>query len=243
MTPTPVGMRCPECANQRTKVRTARSVVVEPRVTYGLIAINVIVFFLSVLQAGEGSPRSGSIYEEGVLFGPLVDEGEWWRLVSSGFLHADPIHLLLNMLVLYFLGQLLEPALGHVKYAALYFAALLCGSLGVMLIEPDSLAVGASGAVYGCMGATVVLLRERGIPVMQTFLGPLIIINILFTFTVEGVSIGAHLGGIVGGALTALLVLEADRRRSTLLALTACAIVAAIAVVGAVVASGTPSLY
>ena len=243
MTPTPVGMRCPDCAGQRTKVRTARSITGEPNVTYALIAINVAAFLAQMLAAGSGRARSGSVYENGVLFGPWVDEGEWWRLVSSGFLHADPIHLLLNMVVLYFLGQLLEPALGPVKFVAVYFTSLLAGSLGVMLLEPASAAVGASGAVYGLMGATVVIMRDRGIPVMQTFIGPLIIINLLFTLAIPGISIGAHLGGLVGGGIAALLILQADRRRSTALGLAACALIAVGSFAGAIVAAGTPSLY
>jgi membrane associated rhomboid family serine protease len=243
MTPTPVGMRCPDCAGQKTKARTAASITADPTVTFALIAINVVVFFAEVIAAGNGRPDSGSIYDNAVLFGPYVDQGDWWRLVTAGFLHADPIHLLLNMVVLYFLGQLLEPALGHVKFAALYTASLLAGSLGVMLLEPGSAAVGASGAVFGLMGATFVVLRDRGIPVMQTFIGPLIIINVLFTFAVPGIAIGAHLGGLVGGGITALLILQADRRRSTALALAACAAISAAAFAGAIVASGTPSLY
>jgi membrane associated rhomboid family serine protease len=246
MTPSPVGMRCPECARQKTQVRTgaATFAAAEPRATYVIIAINVLVFLVQVLTAGGGvRARGGDVYANGALFGPLVNDGEVWRLLTSGFLHADPIHLLLNMVVLYFLGQLLEPALGHVKFAALYTASLLAGSLGVMLLEPGSAAVGASGAVFGLMGATFVVMRDRGIPVMQTFIGPLIIINVLFTFAIPGSAIGAHLGGLVGGGIAALLILQADRRRSTALGLAACAAIAVAAFAGAIVASGTPGLY
>ena len=243
MIPSPVGMRCPDCAGQRTKVRTARSITSEPRVTYALIAINVVAFLAQMLAAGSGRARSGEVYENGVLFGPWVNDGEWWRLVTSGFLHADPIHLLLNMVVLYFLGQMLEPALGHVKFGAVYFTSLITGSLGVMLIEPASAAVGASGAVYGLLGAAVVIMRDRGIPIMQTVIGPLIIINVLFTFAIPGISIGAHLGGLIGGGVAALLFIQADRRRASALGLAACALLAVGSFAGAIVAAGTPSLY
>src|SRR5687768_2078070 len=122
MTPTPVGMRCPDCAGRKTKVHTARSMVVEPTVTYALIAINVAAFFAQVLAAGGGNAERGKVYENGVLWGPIVNDGEWWRIVSSGFLHGDPIHLILNMVVLFFLGQAVEPVFGHVKFAAIYGA-------------------------------------------------------------------------------------------------------------------------
>src|SRR5688500_9615488 len=131
MTPTPVGMRCPECAKQRTKVRTARAITAsEPRATYVLIAINVIAYLAQAVSAGSGRARAGEVYTEGALFGPLVEEGEWWRLLTSGFLHADPLHLIFNMVGVYFLGQLLEPALGTVRFVALYFASLFAGSFG-----------------------------------------------------------------------------------------------------------------
>jgi membrane associated rhomboid family serine protease len=243
MTATPVGMRCPECASQRTKVRTARSMVVEPRVTYALIAINVAVFFAQVMAAGGGRTERGTIYEHGVLWGPIVHDGEYWRIVTSGFMHANPIHLLLNMVVLWFLGQALEPVFGHVKFAAIYVASLLFGSFGALLLSPGSFTVGASGAVYGLMGALVIVYRDRGIPITQSPIFGLLLINVLFTLFWPGISIGGHLGGLAGGALATLLVLQAERRRSTALALAGCGAVAAVALVGGIVAAGTPGLY
>jgi membrane associated rhomboid family serine protease len=243
MTPTPVGMRCPDCARQKTKVRTAATMNAEPRVTYALIAMNVAAFFAQVTTEGGARVEDGRVYIEGLLFGPWVNDGEWWRLVTSGFLHANPIHLLLNMVVLWFLGQAIEPSFGHVKFAALYVASLLTGSLGVMLLEPGSAAVGASGAVYGLMGALVILYRDRGIAITQSPIFGLLVINLLFTFFYPNISIGAHLGGLVGGGVAALAILAADRRRSVALGLAACAAIAALAFAGAVIASGTESLY
>lgn len=252
MTPTPVGMRCPDCAAQKTKVRTARSITAEPRVAYALIAINVAIFFAQVLSAGGGNAERGEIYENGLLTGGLyesfygtigVEQGEYWRLLTAGFLHGTPLHLLLNMLVLWFLGQALEPVFGHVKYAAVYLASLLAGSFGALLLSPEAYTVGASGAVYGLIGALVVVYRDRGIPITQSPIFGLLVINVLFTFFYPGISIGGHLGGLAGGALAALLVLQAERRRSLPLALAGCAAVAVAAVVGSIVAAGTASLY
>jgi membrane associated rhomboid family serine protease len=227
MIPTPVGMRCPECAKQRTKVRTARSLSAsEPHVTYAIIALNVVVFLAQSLSSGGATRvRAGSVYENGALFGPYVDAGEWWRLLSSGFLHADPLHLLFNAVGIYFLGQMLEPALGTVRFVALYIGSLLAGSLGVMLLSPDAPTIGASGAVFGLLGAILLL-------------------NLLLTFR-PGISIGAHLGGLVGGMLCALIIGQAERRmpRGRQVGVAGCVAVCVVAVVGAIVAAGTPSLY
>ena len=236
MTPTPVGMRCPECAKQRTKVEAPRAIsAAEPRATQILIAINVIVFFGQVLGGGGGiRAREGTVYENGVLYGPLVDDGEWWRLITAGFLHADPIHLLLNMIALWFLGMLLEPALGTVRFVALYFASLLAGSFGALLLGNTDVTVGASGAVYGLMGAAFVIMRQRGINPFQTWIGTILIINLLFTFSIPNISIGGHLGGLVGGALAALALTEAERRRSSSLGVVGVLAVAVASFVGAI---------
>lgn len=246
MTATPVGMRCPECSKQKTKVQTSRSIAgADPRVSYVLIALNVAVFVAQTIGAGGATQTAMSrAYQEGVLFGPLVDAGEWWRLVSGGFLHDGPIHLLFNMVGVYFLGQLLEPRLGPVRFAALYFASLLTGSLGVMLLSPDQPTLGASGAVFGLMGATFYMLRRQGIDPMQTFIGPLLILNIVITFAFrDAISVGGHLGGLAGGLLAAFLIAQAEDRRRAILGTVACVALAGAAAVAAVVASGTPSLY
>jgi membrane associated rhomboid family serine protease len=239
MTPTPVGMRCPECAKQKTKVRTARAITAsEPRVTYVLIAINVLAFFAQAVSAGGGRARGGEVYTNGALFGPLVDQGEWWRLVTSGFLHADPIHLLFNMVGVFFLGQLLEPALGSARFAALYFASLLAGSFGALLLSNDAVTIGASGAVFGLLGAAFIIMRQRGVDPMQTFIGPILILNIIITFAFPGISIGGHLGGLAGGMLCAVLIGYGERQRSQMLALAGCVAVGVVAAVAGVAAAG-----
>ncbi len=133
-----------------------------------------------------------------------IRDGELWRLVTSGFLHGGLFHLLANMLALYILGQMIEPALGRLRFALLYFVALLCGSFGALLLSPDSLTVGASGAVFGLLGAAAIIARSRGISLMESGLGLWIGINLLITFTIPGISIGGHLGGLAGGALAML---------------------------------------
>jgi membrane associated rhomboid family serine protease len=117
MTPTPVGMRCPECSRQKTKVRTAATIQRVPQLTYVLIALNVIAF-LAMAASGTGlmSRPSGQVYDNGVLFGPYVADGDWWRIVSAGFLHANLLHLAFNMYFLYFLGMLMEPEIGKLRF-------------------------------------------------------------------------------------------------------------------------------
>ena len=235
MTPTPVGMRCPECAGQRTKVRTLRSTTSEPVVTYVLIAVNVILF-LAEGRFGVGSQSGGStLYDKFALFGPSVAGGDWWRIVTGGFLHAGLLHILFNMYLLYLLGQMLEPAIGSVRFGLIYTVALLSGSLGALVVSPDAVTVGASGAVFGLMGAAAVELRARGINPFDTGIGGLIVFNLIFSFVFSGISIGGHIGGLIGGAAAGFLFLEADRRRipqqaALGLSVALAAVVAAVAV-------------
>jgi membrane associated rhomboid family serine protease len=215
MTSTPVGMRCPECSRQKTKVRTAATMTSEPQLTYVLIAINVIAFLAQVSSGGGLDGRSGSVYEHGALYGPLVADGDWWRIVTAGFLHAGLLHIAFNMYFLYFLGTLLEPAIGKVRFAVIYFVSLLGGSLGALLVSPDAVTVGASGAVFGLMGAAILAMRARGIDPMQSGLGMTLLLNLGITFLLPGISIGGHLGGLGAGFVAGYLLFEvAERNRN-----------------------------
>src|SRR3954468_19471797 len=235
MTPTPVGMRCPDCAGQRTQVRTMRSMAVDPMATYILIAINVLVYF--------GAQSSGKAYSDLVLYGPLVADGEWWRLITSGFMH-DPntiFHLLLNMYALFWLGRMIEPALGHARFLGIYFASLLCGSLGVLLLQPHTAAVGASGAIFGLFGASLVMARNRNISLMATGLLPVLGLNLIITFLPGShIAYGAHLGGFLGGLAAAFVVEELARRRRASLVpgLAFCALLSAAAFAGGILVAG-----
>jgi membrane associated rhomboid family serine protease len=236
MTTTPVGMRCPECARQKTQVRTMRNVHSDPVATYVLIAINVLAYF------GASSTRRGQ--GDYGLFGPAVaDGGEVWRLVTAGFMHGGLLHLLLNMYILWWLGNLLEPGLGRARFVGLYFASLLAGSAGALALSPLDLTVGASGAVFGLMGAAFVMQRARGIDPMQSGIGPVILINLGITFLPGfNISIGGHIGGLIGGAIAAYLIDKVDeRRRGVAFAVAACVLVAAVAVAGALAAAGQTS--
>jgi membrane associated rhomboid family serine protease len=222
MTPSPVGMRCPECAGERTKVITASQVNApslwkEAPLTTILIAINAIAF---LAQLFSGYPPGifpgqveGWVTLHGVFFGPAIADGQWWRLITSGFLHFGLLHIALNMYLLFVLGKMLEPAIGALRYGIVYIAALLAGSLGAMILSPGTPSAGASGAIFGLMGLALVIARSRGLDDAVKQIGGLILINLVLTFGYSGISKGAHLGGLIGGALAGFLLFELDERR------------------------------
>jgi membrane associated rhomboid family serine protease len=242
MTPTSVGMRCPECARQKTKVHNMRTMRSDPRVTVGIIIVCVVAF----LASGSftiGSSGGNQLTRNFALFGPAIDiNNEYWRLVTGGFLHANLLHIAFNMYLLWILGQMLEPMLGSGRFAALYFTALLWGSFGALVVTPDAVTVGASGAVFGLMGAAAVELRSRGINPFQTDIGMLIIFNLALSFVLSGISIGGHIGGLIGGALAGMALGYADRHRQRALGYAACAVLMLVALVGGVAAAGGNSI-
>ena len=178
-----VGFHCPECA-RAGRQKVVRGTGGPPHaatvVTNVLIALNVAIFVFGI---GDGLVTRLAVSGDGGLFGPAVADGEWYRIVTSGFLHYNALHIGFNMFALYQLGQLMEPFLGRLRFVLVYFVAMLSGSLGVLLISPDKLTVGASGAVFGLMGAAVAAMRSRGIDPFQTSLGSAIVLNLLITFS------------------------------------------------------------
>lgn len=218
-----VGFHCPQCARQgRQQVHTRRSMAAsrDPVVTKGLIGVNAVVFLLAAMGgAGLLQPSAAVQLDFGLVgYGFTregfvgVEQGEWYRLVTGGFLHANLLHIGMNMFLLWMLGSVLEPALGRLRFALLYATSLLTGSLGVMLLDPDVLTVGASGAVFGLMGALVVAQRAAGIDIWQSGIGGLVLINVIFTFAIRNISIGGHIGGLVGGLVVGALLIELPRR-------------------------------
>lgn len=241
MTPTQVGMRCPECAKQTTRAKRLRrtSVATVPRVTYTLIVINIIAFLGEQGQfTFTGTEIHGTLINEGVLNRETIHIGhQYWRLVTSAFLHENFIHIGFNMYLLYVLGRLLEPAIGSARFAAIYFTALLAGSFGVLLATPFP-SLGASGAIFGLMGGAVVELRARRISVWESGIGGLIVLNLIISFTFANISVGAHIGGLIGGTLAALAIRAADDRRMPALGFVGCVALCAISVVGSLIAAG-----
>jgi membrane associated rhomboid family serine protease len=197
-----------------------------------LIAINVAVFVLVMLVTREPSALTGGVTDmhlrlglsKDVLVQPIAwqsDDGGifitqpdgWYRLVTSGFLHFGVIHIAFNMYFLYVLGPMLEPALGRVNYLLLYMASLLGGSLGVILFDSGGITAGASGAVFGLLAAATVGLWRRGINPFSTGIGTTLILNLIITFTISGISIGGHIGGALAGAVCGAVMLAPAYRR------------------------------
>jgi membrane associated rhomboid family serine protease len=237
-------MRCPECASQRTRV--VRNPTGTPSgfestpATYVLIAINVIVYLIEIAQGAGGlfTEQGSQFVVDFGLFGPFVAEGEYYRLVTAGFLHASIIHIGFNMFLLLILGRLLEPALGTPRFLVLYFASLLAGSFGALVVEPNGLTIGASGAIFGLAGATFVIARGRGMDALAGEIGFLIVFNLIFSFVSPRISVGGHVGGLIGGALCALAIVAGEKgmlgRNRLPLEFAAMIVVAAVSVAGAI---------
>jgi membrane associated rhomboid family serine protease len=210
MTPAPVGQRCPEhsgkpqgVARVATGMRRAGYEGTGGLVTRALIAVNVLVYLVELAEGGTINGVGSRVYEKGVLYGPLVGQGDWWRLMTSAFLHYGPIHLALNMYFLYLIGTPVEHYLGRARFLLLYLVSGLAGAAGALVLTPTSLTVGASGAIFGILGGALVLERQRTYVLGGSALG-LIVINLAFSFVLSNISVGGHIGGLIGGALCML---------------------------------------
>jgi membrane associated rhomboid family serine protease len=231
MTMAPVGIRCPEHSGKPQGVQRVTSGVrrasfegATAKVTRALIGINVAVYIAELLQGSGVQANHGSIYQNGALiangvkFGDSlagvpagipfpnlvgVAHGDWWRLFTSAFLHYGPFHLILNMLALYWFGSLLERRIGSGRFLLLYIVSGLAGSAGALIAAPTTPTVGASGAIFGILGAGLVLEMQRDNVFGGSALG-LIVINLVLTFAIPNISIGGHIGGLIGGVVACL---------------------------------------
>lgn len=207
-----VGFHCPDCvaAAAASSPRLSASALTARRdvVTTGLIGANVVVFVLALISTSPViSGVSGGFYSRYGLRTFEVAMGEWWRTITSGFLHSGAFHLMFNMWALYQLGRALERHLGAATFGALYALGLAGGSLGVVaLASPSTLTVGASGAIFGLMGALVAFDLLSGRNPMDGGVGTVVLLNLGITFLVPGISIGGHVGGLVAGAVGGAMV-------------------------------------
>jgi membrane associated rhomboid family serine protease len=232
-----VGFHCPDCARAGAQhvYQGPAALRSRPVLTQVLIVVNLAVFVVGMLLSGANNlaGSAGTLQREfgltaklwergGSLFlGPVngsemvgVGAGEWYRIVTSGFLHFGAFHIAFNMYALWILGQALEGFGGRVKFGAVYAVGLLGGSLGALLLSPQGLTAGASGAIYGLMGAVFLAQRAQGIPFRDSPLLIILIINLVLTFGVASISVGGHLGGLVFGGVAGYVVYDLARRPS-----------------------------
>jgi membrane associated rhomboid family serine protease len=234
MSTAPVGIRCPDHAVTgrplSQTVRAARpSLSSGTLVTKALIAFNVAFYLVTVAQGVGVNQPGGRLFGEFALYGPLVADGDWWRLITAAFLHASLLHIAFNMLALWWVGGPLEQAMGPWRFLTIYAVSGLAGSAGALLVSPQAVTVGASGAIFGLFGAMVVIQWQT----TGSLAGPamtLILVNLAITFAVPNISWGGHIGGLVGGVLATLALTHFGTRHVAYARITPVAVVSLIAI-------------
>jgi membrane associated rhomboid family serine protease len=202
-----IGYQCPSCASDSTPVikgiNRNRFIPSQKNTQVTkFLSISLIVIFLFQELTGTLLVKSFA------LFAPLVTSGEWWRLITAGFLHGSIIHLLFNVYILWVLGSQLENSVGKAKFIIIYFGSLLGGSLASYLFSPfGSYSIGASGAIFGLMGAMLVVGRKRNLDISQ--ITTLVAINVVIGFVLSGIDWRAHLGGLAAGAFITWVLINA----------------------------------
>lgn len=221
----PVGLRCPDHAAsgtapkvQRQMQRVARGsglgfLSTDAIVTKILVVANVAIYLITVAQGAGLNDPGGKLFFDWALYGPLVQHGDWWRLITSAFLHGGMLHIIFNMLALWWLGAPVEMVLGRARFLGLYVVSGLAGAAGALLANPTSVTVGASGAIFGLLGAGLILEYQATGSLAGNYL-TLIVINLAISFAVPGISIGGHLGGLVGGIVTTFAFTRGGRLSS-----------------------------
>ena len=246
-----VGFQCPECVKEGSRsTRQARAPyggtrVADARITtYGLIAANLAVWVAIVATGGPSSPildafallpaSSARLQGGHVEVVRGVSDGAYWQVLTSMFTHVEVLHIGFNMVALFFLGPMLENVLGRIRFLAVYLVSGLVGSAAVMWFsEPHAQTLGASGAIFGLMGAIAVLALKVG-GQAQSVLG-WIVINLVLTFTLSGISWQGHIGGLCGGVVLGAAMVYAPRQNRSLVQWGVVGVVLALSVVAIVV--------
>jgi membrane associated rhomboid family serine protease len=227
-----VGFQCPECVHgaaastPRIKTPIGAPVAEKPTVTYVLIGINVVAFLLMLVSGIDETATQWGMFPPSIAI-----DNEWWRLITSAFLHGGWLHIAFNMYVLYSLGPSLERLLGHSRYLVLYLMAALGGAVcSYAFSDVMTVSVGASGAIFGLMGALVVAGRKLRYDITQVLV--LLAVNFAIGFLAPGVDWKAHVGGlIVGAVVAAIFVLPPARIRVPAQVLGIVAVLVALAII------------
>jgi membrane associated rhomboid family serine protease len=211
MTPAPVGQRCPEHSGRPQGARRVSAGVrrnafptTDALVTKTLVAANILIYVITAAQGSGLNSPGGTLFDRWLLYGPAVADGDWWRLITSAFLHGSLLHIAFNMYFLWFVGAPVEAALGRGRFLLVYFVSGLAGSAGALVYTADKPTVGASGALFGILGAALILERQRNYVLGGSALA-LIVINLILSFALSNISIGGHIGGLIGGGLCTLV--------------------------------------
>jgi membrane associated rhomboid family serine protease len=249
----PVGIRCPDHAGSKRPVARVGSSKsghgvsfrkpgtplegTEALVTKALIAINVGIYVIGVVQGAGWNAPGGSLYLHTILYGPLVAVGDWWRLITAAFLHASVIHIAFNMLALWWFGAPVEAYLGRLRFVLVYLVSGLAGSAGALLATPNTPVLGASGAIFGILGA-MLILEYQATGSLGGNAMTLIVINLGLSFVISNVSWGGHVGGLVGGIAAMLAITRLGRKHPTYspLGLVGAGSILAVGVISVVVA-------
>ncbi len=223
MTAAAVGLRCPEHAGSRRAPRVrprpdrrAPGVALatsQAPVTKILIAVNVAVYLVTAVQGNGLNNPGGRLVDKMLLYGPYVHDGGWWRLITAMFLHASILHIAFNMFALWVIGTPVEQYLGRARYVGLYFVSGLAGSAGALLQTPLQPVVGASGAIFGILGAMLIIEWQATGRLAGNAM-TWIVINLAISFTIPNISWGGHVGGLIGGILVTLAYAGTGRGRA-----------------------------
>jgi membrane associated rhomboid family serine protease len=223
----PVGIRCPDHSGVRSSpvtrvkpppVRRAPGMALatgNAPITKALIAINLAIYLVTAVQGTGLSNPGGALLSRFILvgsnvhgrffvpYGDLAHDHQWYRLVTAMFLHASILHIAFNMYALWVIGRPVEQYLGTARYVGLYFVSGLAGSAGALLQSPFTPVLGASGAIFGILGAMMILeWQVTGSLAGQA--AALVAINLGLSFVIPGISWGGHVGGLIGGILIML---------------------------------------
>jgi membrane associated rhomboid family serine protease len=207
MRPASVGYQCPECASNSTPVirgisKNSFIPNQENNQVTKLLSITLISIYVAQFVLGD------ILISNFALFAPSISTGQWWRLITAGFLHGSILHLLFNVYILWVLGSQLESILGKRKFIVIYFVSLIGGSVASFLFSPfGTYSIGASGAIFGLMGAMLVVGRKKRLDISQVAV--LVILNVVIGFVLSGIDWRAHLGGLAAGSLIAWILLNA----------------------------------
>ena len=210
-----VGSHCIDCvksaapsARQRVSLFARSENMLATKI---IIGVTVAAFVLIGVRDGGNFAGTGRSAFDLELYGPFVHQGQWWRVFSVSLVHGGVLHLFFNMLLLWIVGQLLEPGAGPLRFGLLYVVSVAAGSAGALIAQPHTLSAGASGGVFGVAAAATIVMHRQGVRFWDTGFGPLLAINFVLDFFIPNVSIAAHVGGLIGGLIAAEAMLRARR--------------------------------